>query len=370
MDSLKADSVGVGVSDPTSAPPHRQSRLGISVYFQDFDEAYLKHALRLGVTDIFTSLHIPEENFANLTDKFVRLAELCQEAGVKLIPDISPVGYEKLGLSEQSAVPFFQKHHIKCLRLDFGFDDVTYVKHLYDNFELVLNASTITPDLINTYTKAGLDLSKIQFMHNFYPKVNSGLAKADLIKRNAYLKRLGLQNLAFVPGDWLKRFPFYCGLPTLEKHRGANPYTAAVELLADCGVDGILVGDSKVSFTAIKYIGDFMRQKLVNLPCWLLEPYQSYYDKIFTLRSDTPQNVVRLLSPRTLQVPISQTAQRPKGTITMDNRLAERYAGEIEITRCDLPFSRSANIMGWVFSQFCPILDHLDGSYQVRLVRG
>ena len=43
--------------------------LGISVYFQDYDENYLKKAAQAGAKYIFTSLQIPEEDYSDLDQK-------------------------------------------------------------------------------------------------------------------------------------------------------------------------------------------------------------------------------------------------------------------------------------------------------------
>ena len=50
--------------------------LGISVYFQDYDENYLKKAAQAGAKYIFTSLQIPEEDYSDLDQKLPRFFEL------------------------------------------------------------------------------------------------------------------------------------------------------------------------------------------------------------------------------------------------------------------------------------------------------
>ena len=51
--------------------------------------------------------------------------------------------------------------------------------------------------------------------------------------------------MAFIPGDGEKRGPLYEGLPTLEKHRNMRPLEAYLELVQECDVDKVLIGDSK-----------------------------------------------------------------------------------------------------------------------------
>ena len=43
--------------------------LGISVYFQDLDEQYIKTCAQIGIQYVFTSLHIPEEDYSQLDKK-------------------------------------------------------------------------------------------------------------------------------------------------------------------------------------------------------------------------------------------------------------------------------------------------------------
>ncbi|MDR3116252.1 MAG: MupG family TIM beta-alpha barrel fold protein [Bifidobacteriaceae bacterium] len=347
---------------------NQKPQIGISVYFKDFDKTYVEKILRTGITDVFTSLHIPEEDFSQLLERFKILSELCFKYKVNLIPDISPIGFKKLKITKTTAFDFFKEHKVNNLRLDFGFDDIRYVKELYNNFSLILNASTLTEKLYKDYIDAGIDIKKVRFLHNFYPKINSGLSKNDLIKKNKFLKEKNIENLAFVAGDLLKRFPYYDGLPTLEKHRGMHPFPAAVELLEDCQVNGILSGDSKISCESIKYIADFMQNKIINLPCVLYKEYAKYYDKELGLRVDNGEKVLRILSTRIPDIEPSKTADRQAGTITIDNKLACRYSGEIEITKNNLPFSNSANLMGYISPQFLPLLQYANSQYKIRFI--
>ena len=43
--------------------------LGISVYFQDLNLKYLEEAKKCGAKYVFTSLHIPEEDYSDLDQK-------------------------------------------------------------------------------------------------------------------------------------------------------------------------------------------------------------------------------------------------------------------------------------------------------------
>jgi hypothetical protein len=45
------------------------------------------------------------------------------------------------------------------------------------------------------------------------------------------------------------------------------------------------------------------------------------------------------------------TVERPAGTITMDNTLYTRYAGELQVTRIDLPADERVNVLGRVIPE-------------------
>src|SRR5699024_6709120 len=95
--------------------------LGISVYFQDYDENYLKKAAQAGAKYIFTSFQIPEEDYSDLDQKLPGFFELCEELRLEVIPDVSPATLEKLGIKGDDFEALKDKG-FKALRLDYGFD--------------------------------------------------------------------------------------------------------------------------------------------------------------------------------------------------------------------------------------------------------
>ena len=49
--------------------------------------------------------------------------------------------------------------------------------------------------------------------------------------------------MAFIPGDADLRGPLHEGLPTLEDHRHSAPFEAYLDLITNCSVEKVLVGD-------------------------------------------------------------------------------------------------------------------------------
>lgn len=342
--------------------------LGISVYFKAFDETYLKKATQQGVQFVFTSLHIPEEDFVDIQTKIKRLLSLCQKENLLLVPDISPVTFQKLGLAKGDFTSL-RTMGFKALRLDWGFNDLKLIKDLQRDFTLFLNASVLDRDFITRAKAEGIDLSQIHAAHNFYPQVDTGLSETYFQGLNDQYRDTPVQILAFVPGDQLKRFPFYTGLPTLEHQRGKNPYVSAVSLIHHFGVQDIAIGDSQAKLETLGYIKQYLSEKIITLPVIINSGAEdTLFGQTLAVRRDLSANVIRLRTSRLPEVAIAQTGERPRGTITQANRLAGRYSGELQISKSTLAFNREMNILGYIHPEYLDLLAEIDGHTKLRFV--
>lgn len=342
--------------------------LGISVYFRDYNEDYLKKAAQAGAKYVFTSLQIPEEDYSDLNQKLPRFFELCNQLGLEVIPDISPITLKKLGIKEGD-YQALKNRGFKALRLDYGCDDFTLIKELQKNFFLLFNASVITPEYLDKARNAKINFEKIALTYNFYPHTDTGMGWEHFKHHNWLLKDLGLRTQAFVPGDVLKRFPLYEGegLPTVEKHRGVLPYVAAVELIHEANVDDVFIGDSQASIKNLEYISSYQKDNIINLECSLLPQFQQLYDQVIEVRKDMPEKLIRLNLPRKPEVKICHTLVRRRGSITMQNKLAKRYSGEVSIIKFDLPFEARSNVIGFVSPEYVNLLDFIDSNTKIIL---
>ncbi len=340
--------------------------LGISVYLSQFNEEYLKMAQSHGCEYIFTSLHIPEENLENIKEKVSRLLDTANKLGMSVVTDISPNTFTKLEMKEND-FDSLKALGFKALRLDFGFDDPAVIKKLQKNFTVFLNASVIQEKDIENFEEVGVALKDVIMCHNFYPKTNTALSTDFFETLNKPFLKHHLQILTFVPGDVLKRFPTYEGLPTLESQRGKNSYVAGVELMKKYHVEDIVVGDSFAKEEHLAWLHLYMKEKILTLPAFLND--SSLYQDVISVRKDLSDKVIRLGTPRISNVPIETTLNRPQGTITMSNTLAERYSGEIQLVKKALPFSRENNIIGFVHPEYVELLDYLDGETKIQFIR-
>lgn len=342
--------------------------LGISVYFQDLDLVYLEEAAKYGATMVFTSLHIPEEDYSTLDEKLPIFLAKCQELGLSLVPDVSPVTFEKLGVAPNEYAKL-KEMGFQFLRLDYGFDDYEVIKVLSKDFHLMLNASVVDEVYIQGALAAQVPFEKITLMHNFYPHQGTGLGFAYFMQKNEVFHRFGLRIQAFVCGDELKRFPLYEGLPTLEKHRTMHPYVAAVELQKVCGVDDIIIGDSKAKIETLRMIQTYMNDHTMIIKAHFEPGYEQFYEGTYPCRKDLSDRVVRIITPRISDVAVYHNTIRPRGAITMDNRLFGRYGGEVQLLKEDFGMDARVNVIGYLHPEFIDLLDYIDADTTIKFER-
>lgn len=342
--------------------------LGISSYFQDFDADYLKCAAACGAKIVFTSMQMPEQDYSKVREDLACLVETCRVSGLSLVPDVSPATLDLLDVP-QGGYERLAAMGFDTIRLDYGFNDFKLVKELQETFALVLNASTASDAYLEEAEAAGIDLSRITLMHNFYPHTDSGLAFDSFARKNARFHERGLRVQAFIPGDVIRRFPLYEGLPTVERHRGANPYVAAVELVKRAHVDDVIVGDSQASDRVLRSIADYMDNGCLALHCHFRGGYENLWGTETRCRKDESEAVVRLLLPRHGGVEPAHVLDRLRGSIVMDNKLAARYSGEVSLMRRDLAVSPRANVIGFIDPSEVALLDYIDANDTVVFER-
>ena len=341
--------------------------LGISVYLSDIDEKYIEYASNLNVKYIFTSLHIPEEEIDDIDINLRNLLELGEKYDIKLIPDISPYTFEKLNL-ETNDFEGLNNKGFDTVRLDFGYEDINEVKNISKYFFLVMNASLVNEAYLKEMEEAKIDLDKIILMHNFYPRKETGLEETYFASLNKDHLNYDIKTMAFVVGDEKKRLPLYEGLPTLERHRYLNPYVSGVELRRKYGIDSIFIGDNKAKKDTLMYLADFINNGLITIPVYLEEDYQYLYDEIIMIRQDISSSIIRLKKARQI-IEIKNNNHRQKGAIVIDNKLAQRYSGEIQIIKKELPYTSRSNNIGWIHPEYIPLLDYIDHTINIKFVR-
>lgn len=352
--------------------------LGASLYLAEGTEKNLSFIDRMyeaGVQTIFTSMHIPEDNPQDTLESIKKITEKMNKYKMELMTDVSSDTFDIYDVKKEEATDFFTQLGVSSLRMDYGF---TYqeMKDLSKNFKVVLNASTIDDETSEELKNIGFDLSDIAVCHNFYPRENTGLGRDFLYKRNSYLHEKGYRIQAFIPGDEEKRGPVYAGLPTLEEHREADPLYAYMDLTENFFVDEVLIGDIEMSEKSLKRLDQLIEDVVITLPVEQMKQkvLDIFYDEHVN-RPDIASDVVRSSQSRIVLAdeniaPINNNIKRPIGTITIDNDKYGRYAGEIQITKKNLPADERINNLGRVVNKARPLLQFIKGRTKFKFIGG
>ena len=133
-----------------------------------------------------------------------------------------------------------------------------------------------------------------------------------------------------------KRGPLYEGLPTLEKHRNMRPLEAYLELVQDCGVDKVLIGDISASLESMQEVASASRGIIpLRYKSFITDKeVLKVVEQVHTNRLDPARDVIRSVESREGNRVVLQpmhTIVRKKGSITIDNELYGRYAGRCKL---------------------------------------
>lgn len=336
--------------------------LGVSVYLnkeiEDDQIIYLEEAKKHGFQSVFTSLHIPEDDASKLRGRFQSLAKLCKRLGLSLVADVTASSLKRIGSSFEQAEELVE-WGVSGLRMDDGVAPAEISK-LSHCMKVALNASTVRQEEWEELLRCGIRVSNVEAWHNFYPRPETGLGEAFFHEKNEWLHSLGLTVMAFVPGDGVKRGPLFSGLPTLEKHRHGAPFPAALELTSHHYVKKVFIGDPDLSSRSFRQFA-FYNKGCIPLKASAftdVTPYQH----VQTNRPDPARDCIRSAESRKLiesSIKPFRTVSRPKGSITVDNERYLRYAGELQITLCDLPADEKVNVIGRVAEEDVALLSHI-----------
>ncbi|AVQ38801.1 DUF871 domain-containing protein [Clostridium botulinum] len=351
---------------------------GISVFLgmdNSIDEILelIKIAKNNGYDRIFTSLHIPEANYEAIVESFKKVLDIAKEINMKIIADISPKGFEYLGIKDMD-LSKIREMGIDVLRLDFGFTNEQIAKFTNNNLgiKVELNASTVTKDFFNKLNKYNVNYKNIQACHNYYPRKDTGISESLFLKKNAMLKELGVKISAFIPSLVGKRGPIYEGLPTIERHRFMKSYLSAKHLFA-MGVDNIFFGDSMPSKEEIMEVGMIKEDIIelsVNLEDDSLIAYNYLNNDFYTNRTDAAENVIRAAEARLMLnhdiIEPFNTIERELGDVTLDNKGYLRYMGELEIVLKDLERDDRVNIIAKVKKDELFLLKYINEGKKFR----
>lgn len=335
-------------------------------------ENYLVEMSQNGFVGIFTSMHIPEDDQSQYVSRITNLGKLAKQQQLNLMVDISTKGLATLGMDINGDLNKITDFGITGLRMDYGIPMKT-IAHVSHQLTVGLNASTLSLDDVAELKKYDAQFSNMEFWHNYYPRVETGLERDDFIKKNVWLKELGGKIISFTPGDKVLRGPLFCGLPTLEEHRFRHPLAAGIDMLTECLVDEVYIGDEQISVETMNQFKYYQEHQIIQLNSQFnTEDYQELLTDVHTNRMDTARDVVRSQEARFKELPfINQlnTIERFKGAITLDNHLYDRYAGELQIVKNELAADPRVNVMGKVMDKDLDLIKWITAGQKYQFIR-
>lgn len=259
------------------------------------------------------------------------------------------------------------------LRLDDGYtpEAMAALQKKYPDRTLVLNASALTEDQLETLDRQGVDLGRVSALHNFYPHPHTGLSEEYMLRQNRLFHRYGIPVGAFAASQAGKRGPLREGLPTLEQDRHRSVSLAARQLAA-LGIDGIYIGDDGPDRQELEALARVSGEVLeLTLQVWEDRPlYSVLAGHVYETRPDEAEEVIRTVNSRALwkgvEIPEYPFRRCHAGDVTLDNPLYGRYAGELEICKTELPADRRVDVLGRIPEEERFLLRYLKGGKKFR----
>lgn len=390
---------------------------GISIYpgldnTRGENLALIQSASHLGIKRIFTSLQIPETNKNGFAARLHELLTLAAELDMDVISDVSPASLAILGIEDFSpAAPLSQflpelyRAGLRTLRLDDGFtpEHIAQLSQNIYGIRLHLNASVLDEKAIHELLRHNCRLDRLEALHNFFPRENTGLSEEFALQKTRLLQAHSIKTGAFVPSLARPRSPLRAGLPTLELHRSAS-FGFALRHLAAMGMDCIIIADSLPDEQELAKLAAIDKTAVTLAPDWLTEaataspviPALSAAPSVpiapdvtllkelcsytFTARPDEARDVLRTCESRRITgkllqkqhlpgiPPLNAGLPRPAGTITLDNSLYQRYQGELQITRTDLPPDPRVNVLGRLSAMEQLLLKYIKPNTKFRFI--
>lgn len=355
---------------------------GISIYLgmdSSLEDVlqYIRKSSDYGFTKLFTSLHIPEVNYAQVIDEFKQVVKLANELQMSIIADISPNGYQYLGFAIDDLLALKQ-FGLSSIRLDFGFTPERIAKYSNNEVGLLieLNASSMTFEFLEQIVASGANLTNLSACHNYYPRINTGISLDSLRRKNSLFKQYAIPVSAFVALQYNQRPPFYEGLPTVESTRKMLPIVAG-QLLMLAGTENIFIADELATDDTLKQIS-LIEGEVINLPIDNFNyNYLDLFNVLHTNRPDSANDVIRSQESRLClleninfnrEIAVDNCLIRSRGSITIDNLNYARYSGELQICKCNLPADNRVNVIGNLHPDALILLDYIGDNQKFRLI--
>ena len=319
---------------------------------------YLKLAKKMGINEVFTSIHLPELSLPEQIGFLNEVAICAKDLKLDLIADIGG-GFIKEALSDGKIMNQLRSFEIAYLRLDYGYS-FEQLKMLYEKLNLrgfVINASMFHEAEIENHLRFFYKLDpniSIRACHNFYVREESGLDKDFALKQSSYFEKRNIPVYYCVPSYDHPRGPLHLGLPTIEAHRHQPVESVLLDLCCTYHAEAVLLADEWMSEKTLQKMNDFLLNKEVEIPVVFEKSATEKERNIVlgnhTFRYDSNASFLRSRSSREMAefasvISGNNCIKRRIGDITVDNENYLRYSGEMQVVLRDFKADSRVNVI-------------------------
>lgn len=304
-------------------------------------------AVDQGITPFFTTVQMPEQDMAGALTEFKRIGAMAHQRGLRIMADLSPCTFERLGGSVHDLDPV-RELGITDVRMDHGFseDDTRDLLQAAraSSLSIVLNAGGMSADEARRIRERGVKLPGLVACHNYYPRIESGMFARYAHDQSEFLHQEGLLVMGFVASRNNHRFITYEGLSTLASHRHMDAHRAAREIFVRGWFDYVYIGDQTDDVEELKALVNaaehphllsirvqkFSGANNAAAAVAFVRIHQHLYNESVLAcraRGDRKRVGVPIIEPSSHAIP------RPRGTVAVDTVLYPRYMGELHIAQ-------------------------------------
>ena len=232
--------------------------------------------------------------------------------------------------------------------------------------KIQLNASTITEEFFERLDGFSPNYENIDALHNFYPRIGTGISEECMIEKNALLKARGIKSCAFVQSNNRKRSPLKDGLPTLEDHRGLEVREAANHLFA-LGNESVFIGDSLPSLKELEDLSSLDPNVIeLNIEAKTEDKViLRLLGEVYSARTDEARDAIRASESRLILngdiIEPFNTIDKKIGDITIDNKDYLRYMGELQILKVKNVADSRTNVVASILQKDFYLLKYIKG---------
>lgn len=361
-------------------------RLGISVYPEKSTKeevyAYLELAAKYGFSRIFTCLLSVTESKEEIMKTFGEFMDKAHSLGYIVAVDTNPTVFKHLGATPDNLKPFADMN-VDIIRLDGSFGGTQDIQITRNPYGIMIEFNGSMDAGLPVLLEQGANKDQCTICHNFFPERYTGLDWDYFMALNEKWKDVNMTIAAFVSsnnenthGPW----NVFCGLPTVEIHRGLPIDLQARHILATDMVDDIIIGNAYATEEELKALASIDLQKITfkieeepglsDVEKEILYDYEPHFDRFdyssFMIRSSFPR-----IKYKEASIPHRPCDKKyfTKGDILIVNDNLSHYRGELEIVLQDMENDGERNLVGHVKEEEMMILDLIRPGFYFKIIK-